>query len=72
MAPACVLLAECDPLVDEGVAYADRVRAAGVPVQLELVRGVTHDFIKMGRALKEAGAAQQFAADALAKAWSDA
>ncbi len=56
VAPACVLLAECDPLVDEGLAYADRLRAAGVPVQLELVRGVTHDFIKMGRALKEAGA----------------
>jgi acetyl esterase len=69
VAPACVVLAECDPVVDEGLAYADRLRAAGVPVALELVRGVTHDFIKMGRALKEAGAAQQFAADALADAW---
>jgi len=70
VAPACVILAECDPLVDEGIAYADRLRAAGVPVQLDLVRGVTHDFIKMGRALKEAGAAQQFAAEALAQSWS--
>ena len=70
VAPACVLLAECDPLVDEGVAYADKLRAAGVPVALEIYRGVTHDFIKMGRALKEAGAAQQFAADALRHAWS--
>jgi len=70
VAPACVILAECDPLVDEGIAYADRLRAAGVAVQLDLVRGMTHDFIKMGRALKEAGAAQQFAADALAAAWS--
>jgi acetyl esterase len=69
VAPACVLLAECDPLVDEGIAYADRLRAAGVPVQLELVRGMTHDFIKMGRALKEAGQAQQTAADALKEAW---
>lgn len=69
VAPACVVLAECDPVVDEGLAYADRLRAAGVPVTLDLVRGVTHDFIKMGRALKEAGAAQQFAADALADAW---
>ena len=72
VAPACVILAECDPLVDEGVAYADRLRAASVPVQLDLVRGMTHDFIKMGRALKEAGTAQQFAADALAQAWSTA
>jgi acetyl esterase len=70
VAPACVILAECDPLVDEGLAYADRLHAAGVPVQLDLVRGVTHDFIKMGRALKQAGPAQQFAADALAQSWS--
>lgn len=65
VAPACVILAECDPLVDEGLAYADRLRAAGVPVALELYRGVTHDFIKMGRALKEARAAMQAAAAAL-------
>jgi acetyl esterase len=65
VAPACVILAECDPLVDEGLAYADRLRAAGVPVALELVRGVTHDFIKMGRALREAAAAQAVAAAAL-------
>jgi len=70
VAPACVVLAECDPLVDEGLAYADRLRAAGVPVALELVRGMTHDFIKMGRALPEAAAAQQAAADALKDAWS--
>lgn len=69
VAPACLLLAECDPLVDEGLAYADRLRVAGVPVAMDLVRGVTHDFIKMGRVLKEAGAAQQVAADALAEAW---
>jgi acetyl esterase len=70
VAPACVVLAECDPLVDEGIAYADRLRSAGVPVALELYRGLTHDFIKMGRALKEAAHAQQAAADALHKAWT--
>jgi acetyl esterase len=69
VAPACILLAECDPLVDEGLAYADRLRAAGVPVELDLVRGVTHDFIKLGRVLKEAGQAQDFAARALRAAW---
>ena len=70
VAPACVILAECDPLVDEGIAYADRLRAAGVPVALELYRGLTHDFIKMGRALKEAGEAQQAAAEAMKGAWN--
>jgi acetyl esterase len=70
VAPACVILAECDPLVDEGIAYADRLRAAQVRVQLELYRGVTHDFIKMGRAIPEAHAAQQAAAEALREAWN--
>lgn len=70
LAPACVVLAECDPLVDEGVAYADRLRWAGVPVELELVRGVTHDFIKLGRVLAEAHAAQATIGAALSAAFS--
>lgn len=69
VAPACVILAECDPLVDEGLAYADRLRASGVPVALELYRGLTHDFIKMGRVLDEAAQALQAAADALKDAF---
>jgi len=69
VAPACVILAECDPLVDEGLAYADRLRAAGVAVEMELYRGLTHDFIKLGRVLKEAGQAQEVAAQALKRAW---
>ena len=65
LAPACVVLAECDPLVDEGIAYADVLRAAGVQVQLELYRGVTHDFIKMGRQIPEALTALDACAQAL-------
>jgi acetyl esterase len=65
LAPAAGLRAEADPLVDEGLAYADVLRAAGVPVQLDLVRGVTHDFIKMGRSLPEAVNALDFCAAAL-------
>jgi acetyl esterase len=65
VAPACVILAECDPLVDEGLAYADRLRASGVEVTLELYRGVTHDFIKMGRAIREATLALDAAAAAM-------
>ncbi|MFG5407732.1 alpha/beta hydrolase fold domain-containing protein [Piscinibacter sakaiensis] len=71
VAPAGLVLAECDPLVDEGLAYADRLRAAGVPVALELARGMTHDFIKMGRVLPEAAAAQQAAADFLRQAFQE-
>jgi acetyl esterase len=65
VAPAWFGLAECDPLVDDGVAYADTLRAAGVAVELEIYRGVTHEFIKMGRALPEAVQAHADAAAAL-------
>ena len=70
VAPAWIGLAECDPLFDEGIAYADKLRAAGVPVELEVWRGVTHEFIKMGRALPEARQAHAAAARALANASS--
>ena len=70
VAPACVVLAECDPLVDEGVAYADRLRQSRVAVELELVRGVTHDFIKLGRVLAEAHGAQALIGAALSTAFS--
>jgi acetyl esterase len=70
VAPACLVLAECDPVVDEGLAYADRLRMAGVEVELELTRGVTHDFIKLGRAIPEAGIAQAAIAAALRKAFA--
>ncbi|MCC2674207.1 MAG: alpha/beta hydrolase [Ramlibacter sp.] len=65
VAPAWIGLAECDPLVDDGIAYADTLRAAGVAVDLEIYRGVTHEFIKMGRALPEARQAHADAAAAL-------
>ena len=65
VAPAWIGLAECDPVVDEGIAYADKLRTAGVPVDLEIYRGVIHEFVKMGRAIPEALTAQADAARAL-------
>ena len=62
-------LAECDPLVDEGVMYADKLRSAGVTVELEIYRGVTHEFIKMGRIIPEARHAHADAARALRHAF---
>jgi acetyl esterase len=69
VAPAWFGLAECDPLCDDALQYADKLRAAGVPVDLEIYRGVTHEFIKMGRALPEARQAHADAAAALQHAW---
>lgn len=69
VAPAWLGLAECDPLADEGVLYADRLRLAGVPVDLEIYRGVVHEFIKMGRAIPEAAVGHADAARALGAAF---
>ena len=43
-----------------------------MPVELELYRGVTHDFIKLGRALPEAPAAQAVIGAALKAAFEKA
>jgi len=68
VAPAWLGLAECDPLVDEGLAYADKLRAAGVPVQLEIYRGMVHGFVTMARALPDALTAHADAGRALKNA----
>lgn len=69
LAPAWIGLAECDPLVDEGVNYADILRMAGVPVDLEIYRGVIHGFITMGRAIPDALKAHADAGRALKHAF---
>ena len=62
--PTLVITAEFDPLRDEGEAYAERLRAAGVPVTCTRYDGMIHgffsfaDFVDKGRqALSEAAAA---------------
>lgn len=69
VAPAWLGLAECDPLVDEGIAYADHLRMAGIPVDLEIYNGVVHSFIQMGRAIPQALTAHNDAARALRHAF---
>ena len=68
--PAWLGLAECDPLVDEGVTYADHLRLSGVAVDLEIYKGVVHSFIQMGRVIPEALTAHLDAARALRHAFA--
>jgi acetyl esterase len=65
VAPALLVLAECDPLHDEGVAYAQHLQAAGVDVELKVYEGMTHDFMRMGAIIDEAHEAQQHIAERL-------
>jgi acetyl esterase len=55
--PAIVIVAGCDPLRDEGLAYAKRLTEAGVPTQLEMFDDMIHGFFTMVDLIGPANAA---------------
>lgn len=65
---AWVITAECDPLRDEGEAYAKRLADAGVSVEYRHIDAMPHAFFHMCGALPAAKAALTEAAEALGKA----
>ncbi|MBZ5606212.1 MAG: alpha/beta hydrolase [Acidobacteriia bacterium] len=64
--PALVITAECDPLRDEGEAYAKRLRDAGVEVASTRYAGMIHPFFSLSGALPQALQAIQQVADFVA------
>ncbi len=54
-APALVVTASHDPLLDDGNSYADKLAAAGVPVEYVCFEGVTHGFHLWGAGLEVTG-----------------
>ncbi|MFC8194300.1 alpha/beta hydrolase [Streptomyces sp. NPDC060006] len=55
--PALVVTGEADVLRDEGEAYANKLREAGVPVTAVRFQGIIHDFVMLN-ALRETHAAE--------------
>ena len=63
--PATVITASHDPLRDEGIAYAERLKNAGVPVRQRNWEGYPHLFPSMGGYVDAAFEALDFAAAGL-------
>lgn len=61
--PATVITADIDPLRDEGQAYAQRLREAGVAVAATNYTNVTHEFFGMAAVVDKAKQAVQQAAE---------
>jgi acetyl esterase len=54
LAPALVVVCQLDPLLDEGLAYAAKLEAAGVPVELVVEKGMIHGHFRMPAVMSRA------------------
>ena len=68
--PALVITAECDPLRDEGEAFAKRLQAAGVPTTYSLYDGMIHGFFGMTAVLDKGKQAMAEACAAIQQAFA--
>jgi acetyl esterase len=65
VAPATIVIAECDPARDEGLLYGEKLRDADVPVEMLYYEGMIHVFFAFGGVLDRATEAMDAVAAAL-------
>lgn len=63
--PVTIVNADIDPLRDDGAMLEASLRRAGVPVERRVFPGVTHEFFGMGKVVKGAHDAEEYAASRL-------
>ena len=66
---ALIVVGELDVLRSEGEAYAEKLRAAGVEVQLKVMKGMPHPFLAMDGVLQQGRDTITFMAEALKEAF---
>ena len=69
--PALIVVGEYDPLRDDGIAYANRLRDADNDVELADYAGMVHPFFSMGGAVDAGRRAMVQAAGALRRAFGE-
>ena len=53
MPDTLIVLAECDPLHDEGLFYAKKLKENNIKVEIKVYKGLMHGFLTMGGIVKE-------------------
>ncbi len=67
--PAIVITAEYDPLHDDGAAYAEKLKAAGVDVRYDRFEGTIHGFVSSLLVMSDGQVAVDHIADFLGSRW---
>ena len=63
--PALIINADHDVLLDDGVAYANRLKQAGIPMQHTIYPGIIHTFINLRGQMDQSNVAHDEIAAAL-------